>query len=145
MTKISYTDKALGGVFTHLDANEIKTSVNTLYDDVSTLIYDVSAGSSIITIVEHANDYVLVSSDANKHHRMTKDTSTSFTISDVFTAGEACSVEQAGNGRVTFIAGVDVSIKSADSLVNTRVQYSGASILRTATIGEYLIFGDLAE
>ncbi len=33
MSKITYTDKVTGGTFSAADANEIKNSVNTLYDD----------------------------------------------------------------------------------------------------------------
>ena len=32
MSKISYTDKELASLFTHQDANEIKESVNAIYD-----------------------------------------------------------------------------------------------------------------
>lgn len=34
MSKITYTDKITGDLFTAADANEIKASVNALYDDV---------------------------------------------------------------------------------------------------------------
>lgn len=37
MSKIAYTDKAAGSSFVHEDANEIKASVNSLYDDVLAL------------------------------------------------------------------------------------------------------------
>ncbi len=100
---------------------------------------------TLTVIINNQNDdYSLLATDKNKHIRMQKATASNLTIDDVFASGESCTVEQNGTGQVTFVAGSGVTIRSADGLVKTRVQYSGVTIMRTPTIGEYVIFGDLA-
>ena len=98
----------------------------------------------IITFNDQPDSYALLASDVNKHIRMTKATACNLTINDVFASGESCTMEQNGAGQVTFVAGSGVTIRSADNMVKTRVQYSGVTIIRTPIEGEYVIYGDLA-
>lgn len=100
-----------------------------------------------LTIVfnDQADNYAILAEDKNKHIRMQKATASNLTINDVLAQGESLTVEQNNDGQVTFVADAGVTIKSADSMVKTRVKYSGATIIKTPTAGEYELFGDLTE
>lgn len=101
--------------------------------------------NEVVIFNDQADDYALLATDKNKHIKMQKATATNLTINDVFASGESCTVEQNGAGQVTFVAGSGVTLRSAESYVKTRVQYSGVSIVRTSVAGEYEIFGDLTS
>jgi len=92
---------------------------------------------------DQAGDYTIVAVDKNKHIRMQKATACTLTIADVLVSGESLTIEQNGVGQVTFVAGSGVVIRSAEEALKTRVQYSGVTIIKTSTAGEYQLFGDL--
>jgi hypothetical protein len=124
-----------------LSTNDLTNELKSAYDGaVSGLANKVD---SVVVFNDQADSYALLAGDKNKHIRMQKSTANNFTINDVFASGECCTVEQNGAGQVTFVAGANVTILSAESLVKTRVRYSGVSIMRTPTSGVYIIFGDL--
>lgn len=101
------------------------------------------AQSSTTVFNDQEDDYLLQASDINKHIRMKKSTASTLTINDVFAVGQSCTMEQWNTGQVTFVAGANVTLKSADNMVKTRVQESGVTIVKEPETGIYKIFGDL--
>jgi hypothetical protein len=52
-------------------------------------------------------------------------------------------VVQFGAGQVTFAPGAGVTLRSAGGKLKTTGQYSGVSLIKTLTVGEWLLVGDL--
>ena len=50
---------------------------------------------------------------------------------------------QLGAGKTTFVAGCGVTLRSADSLLNLRVQYSVAGLTKIAS-DTWVVVGDLS-
>ena len=91
--------------------------------------------------------YTLASGDVNA--LVTASNAGSITITvppSVFTTGQVITVQQIGAGQVTFAQGSGVTITSTGATASapkTRVQYSAASIICTAS-NTFTIVGDIA-
>lgn len=61
-----------------------------------------------------------------------------------FPVGTVINVVQIGAGQTTITAGAGVTINSADAKLKLRVQYSGATLVKTAT-DTWILFGDITN
>lgn len=90
--------------------------------------------------------YTLVLSDAGKVIETTNAAAITLTVppnsSVAFPIGTWIDIYQYGAGQITVTNGVGVTLRSADSKLKTRVQYSGITLVKRGT-DEWMVFGDL--
>lgn len=90
------------------------------------------------------DSYTLVAGDAGKLVTMNKGTANNLTVptnaSVAFPVGTCIDVAQIGAGQTTVVAAGGVTINATPGL-KMRAQYSGASLIKTAT-DTWLLFGD---
>lgn len=106
----------------------------------------VNGPANVIIAAKTAN-YVLVLTDANVTLiRMNLAGANTLTVppdsSVAFPIGAQILMDQMGAGQTTVTAGSGVTITSADSLLKTRVQYSGVTLIKVAA-NAWQLFGDL--
>lgn len=128
------------------------SDINTGTDDAKYVTSKAIADSSlskIININPQADDYTLVLTDAGKLVTINYATGKSLIIPKnsgvLFLVGTQISVCGIGAGQIT-IAPIDsdVTIISADGALKLRVQYSVATIIKTAT-NTWLLTGDITS
>ncbi len=95
-----------------------------------------------------SNNYTAVLGDEGKVLLLSNGgTAGTFTIppnaSVAFPVGAVIDMAQTGSGQITVTPGSGVTINSADSATKLRVQYSTASIIKTAT-NTWLLVGDIS-
>lgn len=90
--------------------------------------------------------YTLVIADTTKHVTMSNALANTLTVppnsSVAFAIGTDIDVSSNLAGQTTIAAGAGVTIRSADSKLKLRVQYSGATLRKIAT-DEWMLFGDI--
>jgi len=90
--------------------------------------------------------YTLVLGDAGKVIETTNAAAITLTVppnsSVAFPIGTWIDIYQYGAGQITLTNGVGVTLRSADSKLKTRVQYSGITLVKRGT-DEWMVFGDL--
>lgn len=90
--------------------------------------------------------YTFVLSDAGKLVEGNNASAITFTVppnsSVAYPVGSWIDVSQYGAGKITIAAGAGVTLRSAGSLLGTRAQYAGISLIKRGT-DEWYVFGDL--
>lgn len=103
--------------------------------------------SKLITANRQTSSYQLVLTDADKIVEMNVGSANNLTVPPnstvAFSVGTQILLSQYGAGTTTVVAGAGVTIRSADSMLDLRAQYSGATLVKIAT-DEWYLFGDLA-
>jgi hypothetical protein len=101
-------------------------------------------GSELLSKID---DYTVQVSDAGKFIIMNSASDRTITIptnaSQPFAIGQRIDIARYGLGEVTISPSVGVILNSVESMVNLREQYSGATIIKTAS-DTWLLIGDLA-
>ncbi len=124
----------------------VTSAIQTQFDDTVTL-GDVALLKHIPFNAQTAS-YTLVLTDDGKLVTMSVAGANTLTIppnsSVAFPVGTQITITQIGAGQTTITAGAGVTINSADSYLNLRVQYSSCTIIKRAT-DTWLCIGDLAE
>lgn len=102
--------------------------------------------SLVQTINAQTDSYTLVLADAFKLVTMNKGSANNLTVplnsSVAFSVGTRIDIAQIGAGQTTVVATGGVTINATPGL-KLRAQYSGASLVKTAT-DTWLLFGDLS-
>ncbi len=92
------------------------------------------------------DNYTLVLGDAGKTIGLNKATAISLTVppsaSVAFPLNTRIDLGQYGAGQVTVVPGSGVTIRSVGGALKTRVQYSGASLIKIGA-DEWWLFGDV--
>jgi hypothetical protein len=132
-TKTSYDFHGADTTFKYIPvANQV---------DISTV-----ALSLHVTVNPQTNDYGLVLADDGKLVTMSKGTANTLTVplnaTQAFPIGTNITILQIGAGQVTIAATGGVTINSAGGALKLRVQYSSATLIKTATNTWYLV-GDI--
>jgi len=138
MATITYTTKSdsrtLSGVsaankVSAADMNEIKTSVNALYEAP----FNAQTGTT----------YTLVLTDASKIVTMSNASANTLTVppnsSVAFPLGTQILVIQKGAGTTTIAAGSGVTINSEGGALDLNAQYAGATLIKEGTDTWYLV------
>lgn len=86
-------------------------------------------------------NYPIVATDANTFISVTS--AATITINDVLTAGQSINFIQTGLGQITFAAGAGVTLSSKLGYLKTNGQFSGATVVRSTTSGQYFLIGDI--
>jgi hypothetical protein len=86
-------------------------------------------------------NYSIVAADRNSIIGVTA--AATITIDNVLSVGERIDFIQTGAGQITFAAGSGVTLNSKGSLLKTAAQYSGATVICSAS-GIYTLIGDIA-
>jgi hypothetical protein len=102
-----------------------------------------NASKQVVTTQSKDAAYSTLATDANTVIRLTGATGRTFTIDDNLSAGQRIDFIQDGSGQITFLAGLGVTLNSADAKLKTAKQYSGASVICYGS-GIYYLVGDLA-
>lgn len=105
-------------------------------DTVTTL--NAQTASYTLTIADQYNKTVTVSNASANTCTVPPNSSVAFPV------GTVINVVQIGAGQTTITAGAGVTINSADAKLKLRVQYSGATLVKTAT-DTWLLFGDITN
>lgn len=102
-------------------------------------------GSSTLEINDQTASYTLVIGDAGKYVRMNVATPNDLTVppnsSVAFDIGTSIPIRQVGAGQTTVVAGLGVTVNTAETL-KLRKQGSGASLIKVAT-NTWDLVGDL--
>jgi len=138
MATITYSTKSdsrtLSGVsaankVSAADMNEIKTSVNALYEAP----FNAQTGTT----------YTLVLTDASKIVTMSNASANTLTVppnsSVAFPLGTQILVIQKGAGTTTIAAGSGVTINSEGGALDLNAQYAGATLIKEGTDTWYLV------
>lgn len=100
-----------------------------------------------ITTNRQTASYQLALTDEGKLVEMNVASANNLTVPPnstiAFPTGTQILLSQYGAGTTTVVAGSGVTIRSADSMLDLRAQYSGATLVKIAT-NEWYLFGDLA-
>jgi len=143
-----------GGTLTNCTGLPVSTGVAGLGTGVATAAgnaVDASGGlltyaSLVQTINAQTASYALVLGDAFKLVTMSVGSANNLTVplnaSVAFSVGTRIDLAQIGAGQTTVVATGGVTINATPGL-KLRAQYSGASLVKTAT-DTWLLFGDLA-
>ena len=99
MSKITYSDKNINSQLTHSDVNEIKNSVNVLYDTSGSTINNFYT-SYLIRTGQTFNNTTGILLDYNETHYFQYTASTSITVvlASGSTVGSSAEIEVIGNG-----------------------------------------------
>lgn len=106
----------------------------------------ITAGDkSPISLREELTAITLVDADfdGTKVIKVNNAAAVSVTVNTGLTGTEPCQIIQTGAGKVTVVAGVGVTINSADGFLSLRAQYSNGTLIPNGT-DTYLLVGDLA-
>jgi hypothetical protein len=95
------------------------------------------------TVSDKSANYTIIAGDNGNIIRLTGATGRTFTINNVLSIGQRIDFLQDGTGQITFLAGAGVTLRSVDSNLKTKKQYSGATVICVAS-GVYHLIGDLA-
>ena len=95
------------------------------------------------TVDNKTANYTIVAGDNGKVIRLTGATGRTFTIADVLSIGQRIDFLQDGTGQITFAEGSGVTLRSVDNKLKANKQYSGVTVICTAS-GIYHLIGDLA-
>jgi Major tropism determinant N-terminal domain len=114
----------------------------------TSLAYAYGAAPALsIPAAQTGTSYTLQASDAGSLVTLSNSGSITVTVPpSVFSAGQVIDIQQIAAGQVTLSAGSGVTITSTGSTASApklRVQYSGASIVCTAS-NTFTVFGDIA-
>lgn len=113
---------------------------------VQARIAALEASDLAITHSTKTTSYVLALVDANTIVEMNSASATTVTVppnsSVAFPVGTVIGVDRLGAGTVSFVQGSGVTIRSPNSMLGLRVQYSGGSLRKRAT-DEWVLGGDL--
>jgi hypothetical protein len=94
-------------------------------------------------IEEKTTSYAVLSSDIGKYLRSTSDNTVNMIVEDfACEVGSCITFEQSGAGQVYIVAGTGVTINSAESFLKLRVQYSKATLIKTAD-NTWTLTGDI--
>jgi hypothetical protein len=106
-----------------------------------------SNGATRTTISYQTASYTLALPDAGRAVEINSTSATTLTVptnsSVAFPIGTVIEVTQIGTGNITIAPASGVSLQSAGGLLQTRTQYSAASI-RKRSANAWLVVGDLA-
>jgi hypothetical protein len=94
------------------------------------------------TVDNKTASYTILAGDNGKVIRSTS-TAITLTIANVLSIGQRIDFLQDGTGQITFAAGSGVTLRSVDNKLKTNKQYSGVTVICTAS-GIYHLIGDLA-
>jgi hypothetical protein len=94
------------------------------------------------TVDNKTANYTIVAGDNGKVIRLTGATGRTFTIANVLSIGQRIDFLQDGTGQITFSQGSGVTLRSVDTKRKTNKQYSGVTVICTAS-GIYHLIGDL--
>lgn len=104
--------------------------------------------NAVFTINAQTGSYTLVLTDATKFIQMNVAGANNLTVppnsSVAFPIGTRIEGHQLGAGQTTIVAGSGVTLQAAGAQLKARVQYSGFSLVKTAT-DTWAVFGDLAS
>jgi hypothetical protein len=118
-----------------------------LASDVQGQLAQIAALPLLTTTVQAGTAYTLALADASVVIETTSASAVAITVppnsSVAFTIGTTIELLQYGAGALTVVAGVGVTIRSADGLLSARTQYSALS-LRKRDTNEWVLAGDLA-
>ena len=113
----------------------------------TSLAYAYGAAPALTFNAPTGTSYTLQASDAGALVTLSNSGAITLTVPpSVFTAGQVIDIQQIAAGQVTLAAGSGVTITSTGATAaapKTRVQYSGASIVCTAS-NTFTVFGDIA-
>ena len=138
-----------GGSTTVSGASDV--AMNTPID-ANVLTYNSSTtkwenGGTRVTVSYQTGSYTLVMIDAGRAVEINSSSATTLTVptnaSVAFPIGTCIEVTQIGTGAITITPASGVTLQSAGGLLDTRVQYSTAS-LRKRSANTWLVVGDLA-
>lgn len=105
--------------------------------DASGNLIETAAGSSVLAINTHTASYTLVLGDGGSMVRQNVATANNVTVplnaSVAFPVGTQITIENTGAGQVTIVPTGGVTINSAGGALKLRVQFSAATLIKTAT------------
>jgi hypothetical protein len=103
--------------------------------------------NSLITVNAQSASYTLVITDANKVVTVSNASANNLTVppnaSVAFSIGTQLTIVSIGTGQTNIVAGSGVTINSAGGALKLRVQYSSATLIKTAT-NTWLLIGDIS-
>jgi len=113
----------------------------------TSLAYAFGAAPALTFNAQTGTSYTLQASDAGALVTLSNSGAITLTVPpSVFSAGQVIDIQQINTGAVTLSAGSGVTITSTGATAaapKTRAQYSGASIVCTAS-NTFTVFGDIA-
>lgn len=131
---------------------DFSSFARTLVDDASASVARATLAAEQTGVRTGLNSqsgasYTAVIGDAGKVVEFTNAGGATFTIptnaSVAFSTGTWIDIIQYGAGQITVAGDVGVTVRSADSKVKTRAQYSGATLVKRGT-DEWILFGDIS-
>lgn len=106
----------------------------------------IPSGTAAIIINNYTDDHILDDSElaGGIYIRMNKATANAVTVPPGLTGTEPVHITQTGVGTTSVVAGVGVTIHSADDWIKCRTRYSNLTLIPISA-DTYDLIGDLAE